>query len=324
MRLISVIVPVYNVENYIDKCIESIINQTYTELEIILINDGSRDLSGEICNKYAKQDKRVIVIHTKNKGVSEARNTGIEVAKGEYLAFVDSDDWIEKNMIEKLYNLATLYNADIVQGNYVRIFDEIEYKQENIKEKLNFLTSEEMLLNLYNKDVMIKNIVIWNKLYNAQLFKKIRFPKGIIHEDEAIVYKLYNNSRKIIDINTNIYYYRHTENSIINKKIDFQNLDLIYILEERERYFKENNLSNLVKKNDVYIYNILINYYIQVLRDKEIDYKLVKMIKSEMRKKYLRVILNKDIKISGKIGFSLAILNKNLFYKIISTRNNYH
>lgn len=320
MSLISVIIPVYNVEKYLSKCVDSIINQTYTELEIILIDDGSTDSSGKICDSYCNLDKRIKVVHQNNRGLSYARNIGIELATGKYISFIDSDDWIENNMFEKLYNLADLYDADIVQGDYIRVFNELDNKKIHIKEEFNILNSEEMLLNLYNKEVMIKNIVVWNKLYKAKLFETLRFPVGKIHEDEAIIYKLYNSSNIIIDSNMVIYYYRQRQNSIIHKKISLKNLDLIDILEERRMYFKQHNMKLLVKKTDAYMYSILINYYIEVLSKNINDYDMIKQLRLIMIRKYFRFVFNNEISISGKIGFTIGILNKRIFYKIINIK----
>ena len=183
-ELVSIIVPIYNVEKYLIKCIESILNQTYKNLEIILVDDGSTDSCNKICDRYKKIDKRVVVIHKKNGGLSSARNIGIKKAKGKLISFVDSDDYIKPNMIEELKNNMYFYNSDISVCDYYYIIDGKRQISDNNNLKRNCITKYK------NKFIYKPNSAVWNKLYKKNLFEQIKFPEGKIYEDDYILYEL--------------------------------------------------------------------------------------------------------------------------------------
>ncbi|MEI7668283.1 MAG: glycosyltransferase family A protein, partial [Erysipelotrichaceae bacterium] len=166
MELISVIVPVYNVEKYIDRCVSSILNQTYKNLDIILVDDGSQDKSGQICDEYALKDNRIKVLHKSNGGLSDARNKGIELSKGEYISFVDSDDTISNNFIDKLYNLCVNYSSDISMCYFKQFTSEISFNREH-ESRIDIFTNIQMLENLINEKY-VQSTVAWNKLYKAE------------------------------------------------------------------------------------------------------------------------------------------------------------
>ena len=177
-ELISVIVPIYKVEQYLDQCVESIRVQTYKNLEIILVDDGSPDKCPELCEQYALKDERIIVVHKKNGGLSDARNYGINVSTGNYIIFVDGDDYIEKNMIQRLYDALQNSKADIVVGgiNYVDEYGKILPKtQENLPEGI---MSQQDFWNKYYGCYTIPCVVVWNKIYKKSFFKDIKFSKG--------------------------------------------------------------------------------------------------------------------------------------------------
>ena len=176
MNDISVIVPVYNVEKYLEKCIDSILSQTFKNFEIILVDDGSTDSCGIICDEYERLDNRVKVIHKINGGLSSARNSGLEIASGEYVAFVDSDDWIDKNMYQELYNEAKKNNADIVQCKFIKAKDENVSIYNNEFNEVEVIGNLDALCNLYNERC-IETVVTWNKLYKRYLFNDIVFPQ---------------------------------------------------------------------------------------------------------------------------------------------------
>lgn len=235
--LVSVIVPVYNVQAYLNKCVDSIIDQTYRALEIILVDDGSLDKSGTICDDYALKDSRIKVIHKKNGGLSDARNVGIDIAKGDFIAFVDSDDWLDINMYEVMINHALQQNADIVicGHNVVELDGSIKVKNKINKSVLyNYVEAVELILN----DKII-NSFAWDKIYKKELFKEIRYPKGRVFEDIATTYKLFHVAQSVYYINQSFYYYVRRENSIclikdnkLNVKRNNDNFHAFY-----ERYF---------------------------------------------------------------------------------------
>ena len=211
--LISVIVPVYNVEQYLRQCLDSILCQTYENLEILLVDDGSRDSGGQICDEYAQKDSRVTVIHKPNGGLSSARNAGIEASHGQYLAFVDSDDWIEPDTYRPMLELAQKYGVTMVCGGR---YDYSEKRQERkpglCPRKEEVLTAEEMLGRLLIWDQC--DSAAWDKLYDRSLFAEIRFPLGKYYEDIAIAYLLVEKAGRICMMDKPVYNYRHRANSI--------------------------------------------------------------------------------------------------------------
>ena len=262
MILISVIVPVYNVDNYLRKCIDSLIVQTLKDIEIILVNDGSTDESIDICEEYKLKDNRIKVIHKENGGLSDARNKGIDIAKGKYISFVDSDDWINPQMLEKLYILASKYEADIVQGDYIKAYDE-DIIVNNMSENIIKYNAEQILDELYSGNYT-KNIVVWNKIYKRELFNDIRFPKGKLHEDEFTTYKILHKANLIIDSNIPIYYYRQREGSIMNSDFNIKRLDLLEALKERKEYFIQNGLGKLSCKTEAKLCSLIKIFYIKI------------------------------------------------------------
>lgn len=219
MDLISVIVPVYNVENYLHECLGSILRQTYQNLDIILVNDGSTDRSGQICDDYAAKDSRIRVIHQENGGLSKARNVGIAAARGAYLTLVDSDDGIHEPFIETLYDQLIAHQADMAISNYYK-YDERDGKfyfhNLNQDDLVELLSPQECIdYQCGIKDyVGVSTITAWGKLFKKSLFDGVRFPVGRLMEDEMTIHKLYLKSDKIVFINKNYYLYRIRETSI--------------------------------------------------------------------------------------------------------------
>lgn len=215
---ITVIVPVYNVENYLNKCLDSLINQTYKNLEIIVINDGSTDNSGEICQGYAQKDNRIVYIEKENGGQSEARNMGLDRMTGSYVTFVDSDDWVELDYVENLYKKITEYQADIAVGNYYS-FNEAEGMYyfhifgDSCYEKV--YDNVSIFENLYESQEMksFALISVWGKLYKADLLKHLRFDIGKLGEDGYLNQKIYLLAEKTIYLNKGLYAYRQREGS---------------------------------------------------------------------------------------------------------------
>ena len=202
--LISIVVPVYKVEKFLEKCIDSIINQTYKNLEIILVDDGSPDNCGKICDEYAKKDKRIKVIHQQNGGLSAARNTGITKATGKYISFIDSDDYIEKDYIELLYTTIKQSKADIAIGSHTVIYDTGTKLQKATGEKSILKPKEVLERILYDNNI---DYSAWAKLYKIELFTNIKYPEGRLFEDAATTYKLIDISKKIAVNSKSIYNY---------------------------------------------------------------------------------------------------------------------
>lgn len=229
MGKISVIIPVYNVENYLDRCMQSVINQTYNNLEIILINDGSTDRSSEICLKYKREDKRVIVIEKKNGGLSSARNIGLDNASGDFISFVDSDDWLKEDIYEHSLCLFDTYNCDVVDFEcmFTNGLNYAENDQRNID--ITLVEGKEILHDyLYKGQKISAPFTVWRKIYKKQLFEGIQFPVGKINEDIATNYRVLSRCSKLIRTSKIGYYYFQNSNSLSRnglKKRDFDLLD---------------------------------------------------------------------------------------------------
>lgn len=244
-ELISVIVPVYNVEKYLSKCIDSILEQTYKNLEIILIDDGSTDNSGLICDKYAEKDTRIKVIHKKNGGLSDARNKGIEASTGKYIMFVDSDDYIKNTMISAMYNHIISDNTDMVICRFVHV-DENGSVIKNFSSMPpyeNIVISSDDILKWFSKENVLYFIVACCKLYKSQLWNDIRFPVGKIYEDEFVAHHIMGKCKQVSVIAEAYYYYLQHSGSITNSKITIKHFDAVEAFLNRSEYFLKRKMN---------------------------------------------------------------------------------
>ena len=224
---ISLIVPVYQAEKYIRRCLDSIIAQTFYNLEIILVNDGSDDDSGKICDEYALLDKRVKVIHKENGGLSSARNAGLELATGEYIGFIDSDDWIAKDMYEYLYRLIVKYEADIAVGEIVRCRDSFEVMQK--KESIEVFNQKEYISRILKVHTRKTEHYACGKLYKATVFENVRYPEGLIAEDVLGTFEAVLQAERVVTSNKVVYFYYINENGITGGKFSKKEFDLLVI-----------------------------------------------------------------------------------------------
>ena len=221
LPVVSIIVPVYNVKSYVGECVESLCRQTYTNLEILLVDDGSTDGSGEVCDEYAGRDERIRVIHQANRGLSGARNMGLDDARGEYIAFVDSDDLVSRNYVETLYELLMKYEADIAACAYIKGTTE---QLTDIREKVLSLDNVKeicmpsvKLLKQWHGKYKQQETVAWNKLYCREVWngrKKIRFPESRNHEDVLISHLVVQGAKTIVLTTEILYFYRIRKGSI--------------------------------------------------------------------------------------------------------------
>lgn len=213
LPLITIIIPVYKVEEYIHKCVNSVLNQTYNNLEIFLVDDGSPDNCGEICEDYSKKDHRIKVIHKNNGGLSDARNVAIDIANGEYITFVDSDDYVSKDYIEVLYELIEKYQCKISVSAFLKFKEDYQFIDKNEIIKENLFSCEDAIKEMFYQRKF--DTSAWAKLYHKSLFSDgIRYPKGLLYEDLATTYKLFLKSDKIAFSNKKTYFYLIRSNSI--------------------------------------------------------------------------------------------------------------
>lgn len=221
---ISIIVPVYNVERYLRECVDSILSQTFADIEMILVDDGSNDNSGKICDEYACKDKRVVVVHKENGGLSSARNAGLDVACGDYIGFVDSDDYISKDMYATLYQLIISKDSDIAMCGYFDVYaHSITTKS---KRQKTYFVDQMKAIKIVLKG-RINSTTVWNKLYKRYIFETLRFRTGKTMEDDFLVLDSFLKCRMVSIITSAKYYYRHREDSICTRKFTSKDLDVI-------------------------------------------------------------------------------------------------
>ena len=310
--LITIIIPVYNVEQYLNRCVDSIINQTYNNLEIILVDDGSTDNSGKICDEYALKDKRIKVIHKENAGVSLARNAGIDVAKGEYIGFIDSDDYIEPDMYEYLYNLMIENNSDISCCNN---FDIVNNK---CILSTNFPREGVLSLNEILEDSGW-GFTIVTKLFNKKTINNIRFDRNLaIGEDFLFCFEVFKNSKKIIFKNKAKYYYYHNQNSVMQKKVfNKKYLGVITLFDNIIDYAKNNNLNSACKNFIKHKLRWIIDLLAFIAEDENIDNNKDSLcLLLKYARKNLHYIVFCKIAFFRKCFFVASCINFNLASKI--------
>ena len=305
-ELITVIVPVYNVEKYIHKCIDSIINQTYKNLEIILVDDGSPDNCGKICDEYAKKDSRIKVIHKENGGLSDARNAGIDVAKGEYLCFIDSDDEVTIDYVEYMYNMIVEDNTDMAISEVKKILKKSDIANLEVKEIEHNIYEPEQVF--YYMLLAIKgDVCAYAKLYNKKLFDNIRYPKGKVYEDSATTYKIIDKCESISYGNKKCYLY-YTRPGSISKKGKFNKNEYDYIENTDEMLkFLKNKYPNLLVAVDRYELYSRMRVLRMMIFTKPRNYKEERKIISRIKSKQVNILKNNNTPKRDKI--SIIILN---------------
>jgi glycosyltransferase involved in cell wall biosynthesis len=257
---VSIIVPVYKVEKYIVRCIESLVYQTYTNLEVILVDDGSPDSCGQICESYANKDNRIVVVHKPNGGLSDARNYGLSKATGEIIGFVDSDDYVDSKFVQALIEAMIQEKADIVECHSVNFLDGEEPQSKHLKDR-KVINSFDWLTESKLGDFM--SCVVWNKLYRRELFKNVSFPVGRHYEDEATTYKVVYKSKKIVRLSSALYFYRQRSGSITRMKKTMKEINEQYLaLFEKCLFF------NQLKENVIadFAYSKLLIYMISTYK----------------------------------------------------------
>jgi len=299
-ELISVIIPVYNVEKYIEQCIKSVSNQTYKNIEIILINDGSKDTSGEICNEYAKKDDRIKVIHTENFGVSNARNIGIDEAKGDYLTFIDADDYVDEKYVEQLYAQCKNTKSDI------SITGTIDFKDEDnkIKNKASCCTKtlnkKDAIKEMLNEKYYVG--VVWGKMYKKELWNGIRFNLNTkIAEDLEVLYLIFKKCTLVsVDTANHLYYYRIRSGSVVKQKYNkhFENeINIVdKIRQDIEKEFPEIH-DYAIKRYITSNFACIMRYYRENKESSGITH-LKNNIRKYKLKKYTKVGIIRKIKIA--------------------------
>ncbi len=317
--LISVIVPVYRVEEYLERCVKSILSQTYENLEVILVDDGSPDQCPAICDACAEKDARVKVIHQENKGLSGARNAGIDAASGEYLAFVDSDDYVSPHFIEELYQLLQDTGCAIGQCRFSYV------KGDGLVEEGNsafcIYRGESLMEQLYGPEEKATCFVVaWNKLYRAELFKEtgIRYPEGRIHEDEATTYRLFHEAKKLAFLDRALYGYYTENGGSITSVFSAKRLQWLTAHEERIAFFKKNGYEKLLPVAYRKLCDACITFYFRCTE----QVKDAEELKKELRKRLETYRANgaawiAALPLKTRMGYELFSMSPGLYAKML-------
>lgn len=312
-KKISIIIPIYNVEKYLPACVESILQQTYKNLEVILVDDGSPDRCPVICDELAQKDDRIRVIHQKNKGLSGARNTGIDNAQGDYLIFVDSDDTVEQTLVEELYTYAEKWNCAIVACGRNYIFEDGQIVCKIAHDESKVYGFEEAMQEM--NSFRLFDMSAWAKIYRKELFEDIRFPEGKLSEDYYIMYKLFDKAKTIGYVAKPLYNYLQRQSSISrNKKI---NHDFADAAKKQMEFLDDKYPQMSVLGHTAYasanltVYDFYLKNGVKCPKDKLLEFK------KAVRDNLVYIRKNKNISKAKRIQFELfdkcAVIYKGVF-----------
>lgn len=311
MDKISIIVPIYNVEKYLEKCIYSIINQTYKNLEIILVDDGSTDNCYRICDDFQKKDKRVIVLHKKNGGLSDARNAGLQLATGELIGFVDGDDYIRNDMYEQMYKCMKNKKVDIVECKCINVRNE---KEEEVNDSSKtYLYDGKAALKLMmssKKKIQKPRLSVWSKLFKREVIERLKFPVGKVHEDIVFEAKAFLNAKKVCILDKQLYCYNIREGSIMNSGFSKKDLDKLILMQERTELLKQRKLNDLVEVSEINYYETVLRYYYLASINKTIN---IKQKLEELLKKDKYRILNLRLSEVRKVEFKIFYFSPQIY-----------
>lgn len=319
--LVSVVIPIYKVEKYLDRCIESVLAQTYTNLEIILVDDGSPDRCPEICDGYAMRDDRITVIHKENGGLSSARNAGIEVMSGEYVTFLDSDDFLEGKAIGRWVGLAEEKNADLVIGRFADYYDGDNLSSYEITNYSEVWSSADAFRKMFVENDRL--CTAWGKLYKVNLFQTERYPEEIrFAEDMFVIHKMFHNANKIVYDSNVSYYYNQEGESLVRSRFELCKLQRVDAIAEWVDFVCE-NYPALYETAFAYYGTVLVNtcMTLYMMQNPDVNCHL-SMYLSYLREHCKKWIKNKHMNIKSKIKLTLLVKNRFfLLCKIISLKN---
>lgn len=306
--LISVIVPIYNVEKYLARCIDSIVNQTYKNLEIILVDDGSPDRCPQMCDDYDEKDSRIKVVHKKNGGLSDARNAGIAVAKGEYISFIDSDDYVSDDFFECLLDVMNKENSDIAECSVVKLYEDNRFDEFSDDLSVKTYDTQDAMSALIAENPFHQHV--WNKLYKTELVKDIPYAVGKLNEDEFWTYQVFGRADKVSKLNKTMYYYFQRNSSIMGVGYNIRRLDALEGKANRQKYI-ENNFPELSTQAKIDLYGSCMFAYQSVLKfmsgaDKKKALSIIKKYKNNCNLSFDEINTIKD---SSKKYFMLAKFN---------------
>lgn len=278
---ISVIVPIYRVEKYLPACIDSILNQTFTDFELILVDDGSPDRCPEICDETAKQDARVRVIHQANAGLSAARNAGIEIAHGEWLGFVDSDDYIAPQFYEKLYQTAQRTDADCVMCSVQNVDESGKSIDSALMRVADEVKTGQEVLQKIGRDDVTPYLTAWNKLYRRKLFNTLRYPSGRQNEDVFVFAELFCQVQRAACVAEPLYFYRKRIDSIMNSAVTLRNLDEMWAYVNCFEHLQQDDEESILKETEKRVFAKLTGVYYRVTEEDRYSNKMKQAKKAQ-------------------------------------------
>lgn len=318
-KLVSVIIPAYNIEAYIGRCLDSVLSQTYENLEIIVVDDGSSDGTGKILDDYEKKDSRIKVIHKENGGVSSARNKGLDVAAGDYIGFVDGDDLIAPEMYETLVNLLEEEDADIAHCGYQMVFpDRVDYYYNTGKRKVQ--TTEEGLKDLLSGEMI--EPALYNKLYKRRLFENNRLDETLkINEDLDMNYRLFKKSQKSIYQDKPLYSYMIRKSSATGSSaLSIKREDSLRVLKRIESDCIEEELKTIAYRRYIYLLMAICRDNVEDKQYKEYQKKQRKQLKQELKKTLFKTSIPKKLKYMSMLSCYLPGFMK-IIYKIYDLKS---
>lgn len=316
MEKVSIVVPVYNVEDYLKYCVDSLINQSYKNIEIILVDDGSTDDSGRICDEYAQEDDRVRVLHIENGGLSNARNTGVNVASAEWVIFIDSDDYYDRRTVEYLVQLQKKYAVDLVATSVIEVRD---FQSDDFIGSLTDIDSLKLDRYTALKEMFYGNIVGTHpggKLYKKEILMKFPFPKGMIYEDLAVSFEHIGACNEIAVGYINLYKYYRRPGSIVNSSYSDKFLDFYKAIELNREYVERDYPNDQEMKkalNTRYVFKGL--HVVHAMLGSHM-YDQVNKIRKEYRRYWKDILINSHITRKNKLKYLLLLLSPHLYQKV--------
>lgn len=276
---ISVIIPVYKVEKYLDKCVQSVVDQTYKNLEIILVDDGSPDNCPKMCDEWAKKDNRIKVIHKQNGGLSDARNVGVENSTGDYIMFLDSDDYVSTEICEKLMELALKHDVPLAACGYCLFPEDTNPAPCNEKVKEFYFQREGVINQIYHASFPCF-VVAWGKLYKREIFDGIKYPVGKVHEDEHVIHEVLYNANSMVYTTEQLYYYLQRKSSITGQRKQNLVIDALQAFENRFNFLNEKLPERLNDNKLHYLQNLRVVYTYKYWATKELKKEIFNKFKS--------------------------------------------
>ena len=317
---ITIIVPIYKVEKYLSKCIDSILNQTFTDFELILVNDGSPDNCPQICEEYKEKDSRIIVIHKENGGLSSARNAGLDIAKGEYIGFVDPDDTIDNKMYQVLYEVIEREKADVAVCDFYLVDEQTGNKSLRGRNstEIQIFDSLTVLNMFYNQDYKRGGyfIVAWNKLYKRDIFSNLEYPHGLIYEDEYIAHRIFYKANKVVCTPDYLYYYLKRGTSILGQSSNIKKADKVLAKLDRIHYYKQHNLEDLMYRANKDFIDRFFESYICIRREEKYNHFKLKEMRNYYRKNYKDFIKGSYISFREKIALTIFLIAPRIYERL--------